>query len=122
MGVRGNPWGDVLRFIAKQNLIFSVSKQGNSYLAGLFLTISCDLNKTKQNKQISSLPALCGRSGPAPHLGSIVDLDVVLGELARAVLESSLWWCGCERSSSRLTSSATTHAQIQGVVLAYPNS
>ena len=43
-----------------------------------------------------------------------------LGELARAVLESSPWWCGCRRAG-RLTNSATTQAQIQGFELAHPN-
>ena len=43
-----------------------------------------------------------------------------LGELARAVLESWPWWCGCRRAG-RLTNSATTQAQIQGFELAHPN-
>ena len=45
---------------------------------------------------------------------------VALGGLARAVLESSPWWCGCRRAG-RLTNSATIQAQIQGFELAHPN-
>jgi hypothetical protein len=36
-----------------------------------------------------------------------------LGRLTRAELERSPWWCGCG-TASRLISSATTQAQIQG--------
>ena len=47
-------------------------------------------------------------------------LAEVLGELARAALESWPWWWGC-RSAGRLTNSATTQAQIQDFELAHPN-
>lgn len=43
-----------------------------------------------------------------------------LGELAKAVLESSLWWCGCRRIGG-LTNSATSQAQILGFELPHPN-
>jgi hypothetical protein len=47
-------------------------------------------------------------------------LAAALGELAGAVLESSPWWYGCGKVGG-LTSSATSHAQIQGFELAHPN-
>ena len=52
--------------------------------------------------------------------GDLTLPPVALGKLARAVLETFPWWCGCRRAG-RLISSATTQAQIQVFELAHPS-
>ena len=83
-------------------------------------------------------------AGPALCLGSTIELFLLAGDsvsqpqgqqeswlcplpaaalserASRAELESWPWWYGCRRDS-RLTSSATTQAQIEGSELAQPN-
>ena len=45
---------------------------------------------------------------------------MTLDELATAMLESLLWWCGYRRAG-RLTSPDSTQAQMQGLELVHPN-